>query len=372
MGCLYLHIGTPKTGTTSIQFFLNKNKNVFLEKGYAIPDPGYRFDKVHKNRNGHFLVQQYYDENKKRLREEEDQLRSEGVEKVLECLKEHDNVILSDESIYIHSHKIKNFWPNLVQAMTEKNHTLKVIVYIRRQDSYIRSFWTQSVKAMSQQKEFAEYIETDATERLRADYSKELDKIASFVGQENLIVRPFERGQLMNEDLYTDFLDCLDLAMTEEFNCADQVKNDTVAGDYIKAKQILNARPEFSERKGFLLHVIQNATAHREEKADYRRAAMFPDNDPAQYLERFREGNESVARKYLNREDGILFRESTKSEKELEPYSTDELVLACGDMILELKRELDQIKADKQSLKLQLKVLKKMIKRRVRFFKKKS
>ena len=372
MGCLYLHIGTPKTGTTSIQYFLNKNRDVFSEKGYCVPDLGYRFDKVHKNRNAHFLVQRYFDEQGKRLHKKEKNLREEGMKQVIDYLAQYDNVILSDESIYNQSYRIKNFWEKLIQSLSEHGHSLKVIVYLRRQDAYVRSYWTQSVKAGEQQMDFADYIKSKAIERLHSDYSIALDRIASVIGQENVIVRPFERSQMMNGDLYTDFLNCLGLSLTGEFICVDQMKNDAVAGEYIRVKQILNANSAFSVRKGFLLSFLENTTRQRGEKADYRRATLFPDNEPERYLEQYSAGNKMVARKYLNREDGVLFVESPESEKDLVPYSTEELVLACGDLMLQLKNDYDKAVADKHSLKTQLKVLKNLIKNRIKRISKKK
>ena len=35
MKTLYLHIGSPRTGTTSIQHFCHVNKDVLEEKGYS-------------------------------------------------------------------------------------------------------------------------------------------------------------------------------------------------------------------------------------------------------------------------------------------------------------------------------------------------
>jgi len=37
MGRLYLHVGTPKTGTSMIQFFMVKNQGLLLRKGYSYP-----------------------------------------------------------------------------------------------------------------------------------------------------------------------------------------------------------------------------------------------------------------------------------------------------------------------------------------------
>ena len=38
MNKLFLHIGTPKTATTSIQYFLHNNNELLLKLGYEFPD----------------------------------------------------------------------------------------------------------------------------------------------------------------------------------------------------------------------------------------------------------------------------------------------------------------------------------------------
>ena len=56
MRTLYLHIGTPKTATTSIQMFCVDNESVLKKLGYSYPILNFKFPKVEKRRNGHFLV----------------------------------------------------------------------------------------------------------------------------------------------------------------------------------------------------------------------------------------------------------------------------------------------------------------------------
>ena len=71
MSTVYIHVGTPKTGTSAIQVFFTKNRKLLKEKGVCYPDLGFDFPGIKSNRNAHCLNAYIYDENHKRLRDRE-------------------------------------------------------------------------------------------------------------------------------------------------------------------------------------------------------------------------------------------------------------------------------------------------------------
>ncbi|MCD7824453.1 MAG: hypothetical protein LUH14_00560 [Clostridiaceae bacterium] len=370
MGCLYLHVGTPKTGTTTIQYFLAQNRDTLNKKGYSFPDMKYHFDTIGKYRNAHFLFHHIYNEQNERQYEEENALRKEGMETLLKQFHETENIILSDEALWNGAYTVPDFWKELYTTLSAAGHTLKVIVYLRRQDSYIQSYWAQSVKCKSMNLDFAGYLATKPWKRVHANYIKTLDYIASYIGQENIIVRPFEWQQFCSgpegHSLTADFLHYIGLELTEEYASADNVKNGTISGEYIQIKQILNSNPAFSDKKGFMVSLLRNATMNQEEKASYQRASCFPSGDPSAFLEKFEAGNAEIAKRYLNRRDGVLFYEKPKKNSTMEPYTKEELVNACGDIILELKQQLDENEAASGSIKKQSKILARLLRNRLK------
>ena len=62
-------------------------------------------------------------------------------------------------------------------------------------------------------------------------------------------------------------------------------------------------------------------------------------------MKQYEKCNEAVAREYLHRRDGILFRDeiSPKGDTEGEKYSSEELVLICGKLL-----ELEHTKMESQ------------------------
>lgn len=344
MGRLYLHIGTPKTGTSMIQFFMAKNQGILLRKGYTYPDFEFTFEGIGQNRNAHFLTHEYYDDDKNRLYDEEKKLQEQGFSRLLDELRQNENVVMSDEHIWTGYRVMENFWENLVKRVTEAGHELKVIVYLRRQDAYIQSYWAQLVKETSKES-FSAYIKKKHYYKSRMDYNTELDVIANIVGRENLIVRIYEKGQYYggNGSLVEDFLHVIGLEMTEEYKGSERIVNGSISGDCLEVKRILNRMPEFRARKNFLIPVMQKVTSREGKSSDYFRAACFAEGQRKEFLEQFREGNEAVARKYLNKDSGVLFEEEAPENETVKAYTKEELVLACGELLLEMEELVQKI-----------------------------
>ena len=78
MKTLYLHIGTTKTATTSIQRFLEENKDVLQKYGYCFPDSLHVYPRANKRRNAHFLVAKVWDADGSRNQSKEKEYFEEG------------------------------------------------------------------------------------------------------------------------------------------------------------------------------------------------------------------------------------------------------------------------------------------------------
>ena len=65
MKTLYIHIGCPKTATTSIQYFCNENKENLAKHGVYFPVFEQTYPDINPFRNAHFLIAPQYDKNGK-------------------------------------------------------------------------------------------------------------------------------------------------------------------------------------------------------------------------------------------------------------------------------------------------------------------
>ena len=194
---LYLHIGIPKTGTTSIQQFLRHNRSALLHQGYLYPGLGV-------NIIDHRLVWAQSDDRiTERLLE---QLRRECVDSGA------PHVIISAEILHAR-------WTSRDQAASVRDQVsrlgcqdVRVIVYLREQVSLLCSQLSQDLRAgRCGWRRLQVMPPQDNPRRQRMDHRHTLECWGEAFGRENLCVRIFAPDALEHGDLLCDFTAALDL-----------------------------------------------------------------------------------------------------------------------------------------------------------------
>ena len=152
---LYLHIGQPKTGTSALQVFFAKNREKLRENGLYYPILDGEFAIREKNTavsgNAYSLEKLGCD------REKAKQFYKEYILKIQDLFIRDKCVLLSRENLWNADIKL---YENIKALIGEKiGVTIKVIVYLRRQDESIESFWNQVVKSHTYTKSCMEYAE---------------------------------------------------------------------------------------------------------------------------------------------------------------------------------------------------------------------
>ena len=192
---IVIHIGFPKTATSSIQLGLWNNREELARLGCLYPESGVIA-------GGHHNLS-YEMRSNPRFRPEVgglDQLNAEIA------ASELDKVIISSEDFAgIIEPKVRRF----KEAFGEAD--LTIVAYLRRQDEFLQSFWAQLVKtgyytdsfeSWLKRRFFLYHAELDV---IHGDYYSVLQPWIEVFGAENVIVRPFERAQ-MKEDVFHEFL----------------------------------------------------------------------------------------------------------------------------------------------------------------------
>lgn len=306
MKTLYLHIGTPKTATTAIQNFCWDNREELEKQGYCYPLFEYRFFNVQKYRNAHFLVGRIKDENGNRQYDQEQEIVREGIGKILSLFEKYDNIILSDEGIWNRGFfQDTNCWERLKEGFKGRDIAIKVIVYLRRQDDFLFSWWNQQVKEGMLGSSVLSWEEVvEKLPYIKLDYYDILTRISAYIGKENITVRLFDKEHFAGGTIQADFLETVHLEYTEDYRILVPMQNPSLTKNNLEIKRILNRMPDLNKQKNDYFRKV--LTQLSDENPEEGRSSMFSQEENKEFLEQFREGNAKIVKEYLGK-DGDLF-----------------------------------------------------------------
>lgn len=355
MKTLYLHIGTPKTATSSIQEFLHINRIILEQHGYCFPKLPHKYPYVCSNRNAHFMVENLYFEDGTRDLNLEMEFLREGLDQVRDCFKQFDNVILSEENLWrVSSYSHKELFPYLKQEAAQQGYLIKIIVYLRRQDQFLVSNWNQCVKQgkTAYTVTLNSYIKnTQKKTRLVINYASKLDKISELFGKENLIVRRFDPQSWKNHSIIYDFTDCIGLTLTDDFQFPSQMVNPGLSGNYAEIKRIINKDSTFSkEENTYLSSFLKTLSAESGERYP---CSMLSAEETRILLNKYAAENARVASEYIGDGKPLFSNEIPdlpKWEKE-NPYMTEDIIRFFSASVIELHRENENLKLELVTLR---------------------
>ncbi len=293
---LFLHIGTHKTGTTSIQNFLRANGAALASRGFYYPTEGAYYFPGESSQSllAHALLRRrpHY------IRDVEldidscvgDIRRDIGKSACPRVIvsSEHFSRVSAKEDVF----RIREVFSGLAARIT-------VIIYLRRQDALWESIWSQKTKMGTITSSFNEFLATEPD----WDYFQCLELFASVFGQENLIVRPFERAQLFNNDLISDFLQVIDC---RAHSVPEVRTNESPPVEMLELMRILGKSLATYRERNALNRLLVSLPI----EIDQARYALFPEHLRSAFLDRHRDSNSRVAKEYLGRPDGRLFFDS--------------------------------------------------------------
>ena len=366
MTTIYLHVGAPKTGTTALQYFLYDNRTVLEQHGICYPDFAFGFPGIPDNRNGHFLVHRVLDEHRHRVREKEKEIFDVGFRKLEELVGQYDQILLSEETLWNDREMQTKKYEKIRNACEKIGAKLQIIVYLRRQDLVLPSYWGQLVKsrlAMS----FSEFLASGKYQQYRLDYAKHLQMLEDVVGRENIIVRPYEKQQYQGaqKSIFSDFLAIFGLELSEEFSIKIEARNQRLDKRSLDLKAVFNQNAAYHEKKSFLVELMgEMPKQERDGEEQY-----YDSRTQREFLSQYEAGNEQVARRYLGRKDGRLFcAPLPEGDYQETVYSDRELLLYCSELFVFQEQrckkkdvQLPVIVEEKKGIKKILKKIKKRL-----------
>lgn len=307
---LLLHIGMPKTGTSALQRFLFVNSVKLQTYGWSYPILDSEnigiVEALAEGQMGNGRTM-YGEGISCTIKPEWDK----ELEIALKHLK-NKNVIISAEEISV------NEMDKFIAGVKERYSNVKVVIYLRRQDREIESIYNESIKSAGEYNTFKEFISSEISYRRWVDYLTKLDSISQIIGKENLIVRVYEKQQLVGNDTVTDFLYVLGMLSNKDEWERGVSANPSLGGNYLEIGRQINSVKEvdsfFGEKEDWLNDWYTRVDFHdvciglsrvfNDEKGE---RGFFTADERKQFLEKFVADNEQIAREYLHREDGVLF-----------------------------------------------------------------
>jgi len=310
---LFLHIGLPKTGTSFIQAVLNEQRAALQKQGILYPATGL-------DGFGHkLLALPFLSDDRKRLEDARAALDrnlvtlwSELQDEILRSAA--SKIILSSE--YFSEAVTVRF----LRSICDRNDIdASVIVYLRRQDQVLESGYNQAVKVGIQTAKVVlgeNYIEA-------LDYDALLGRWADVFGDKALLVRTFEDA-VAGPGILEDFMSLVGAEL--DIPNASVERNEGLHPGLIDFRRVENVVGLIDSRLTKLANPLLR-------KLDPRPGlSLMSAENRERFLSYYAESNARVARRYLGKQDGVLFAgpEGEAAEDLLEADACLSVILSCA------------------------------------------
>ena len=222
---IYLHIGMPKTGTSSIQRFLYENRLALEKKGVLYPPvlckgEGIVVTPPEEIVNLKLLFWKTMSLFYKDVANSKKMLRECWQKEYMPFIKASSatTVILSAEELL--SNNDISYLPHLFEMIKEE-FDLKIIAYLRKPAEYVVSLWGEMTKVHKENPITCTLTQWIFQPMLcnwiiRPIPYDNLNYIINLLGAENVVIRPFEKCQFKNGNLIDDFLDIFNIERDNE------------------------------------------------------------------------------------------------------------------------------------------------------------
>ncbi len=210
---LYLHIGTEKTGTSSIQETLFVNKEQLRKRGYhfvqSVGEKNNRklpaFCMRESMDDDFFVANRITTPDQRKLFKK---LVYDSLRKELSSLsKDIHTVIISSE--HFHSRiKFQDEVENVRKLLSPYFSEIKIICYVREQSATLTSLYSTSIKVGSTGT-LQDMLSFCKPENTYYNYYLMLSLWRKVFGPHSLIVRKFDKASFRNKDLLNDFFHIL-------------------------------------------------------------------------------------------------------------------------------------------------------------------
>lgn len=283
---LYIHIGTHKTGTTAIQKVLKENvKSLKKENITYIP----LVDQTKKLKYVNKVERELVSSNKKFL------LSFFKKNKKSKCF------IWSFEGFsgdplkgYNNSEVIAESLRKITQGIN-----VKIIVYLRKQDQFIESLYTQMIH-QGESYNFEYFIKRFKNDDF--NWYLFLNNYSKYFGKENIIVKQYDKEILKKrKGIINDFIGIIGV-QNLKIKKNKMIANKGYSRNALEIAKILNPKLNDDEKK-----VLRKFLKTQFSKKPFENYTYWNENHKKLLMNNISNSNSKVAKEYINNPSGILF-----------------------------------------------------------------
>ncbi|EPZ7491348.1 hypothetical protein ACXR8B_000992 [Campylobacter jejuni] len=327
----YLHIGTMKTGTSSIQDFLYKNQNLLKIQKTLYPNS--IKNSWHLNDHNPFAhAIEYFLE----------QANFSSLDSYLKPLKQeinnsHSNkVIVSTENIQFLLYNEKYIQELQIILKNLGFTKIYIIIYLRNPSDLFISMCSQALKDGTPKK-FLSLPSENNKFKILCHHEQTLKNWGNIFKKENLIVKLFSKNEFYQGDLLKDFINTIGLEWDNNFIIPDK-QNETLD---LLGMEILNhfnnySIPMLTNRYvDFIVNFFDKHFTSKDPKLKFQP----PKEIYQSYIDYFEESNEWVRKEFFPHKERLFPKKDMNTYKEnyelkeMKPEYWDKIAEFIADII---------------------------------------
>lgn len=304
-----VHIGTEKTGTTTIQEFLFQNQKKLARKGF-------RFLQSAGDRNNRAVVaycmkdakfDDFFKQKGISTQEQKTEFRQDYLRQFCEELetlpRKTHTVIISSE--HFHSRIVSKEETDRVRDFLAPYFSdIEILCYVRNQIDTLGSFYSTAIKSGSSEA-FDSFAARCAPGNIYYNHAKMLSNWEASFGRSAMNVALFEREAFLKGDLLEDFISHVDPTLTGKLDGNIQSQNESLnfTGQLLgkavnKVLPVYNEDGSVNELRPLCQEIIyEECRGKGQQPAPEMQQRIFED---------FSESNEQVRQKYFPEREALF------------------------------------------------------------------
>lgn len=333
-----IHVGTEKTGTTSIQESLSLNRKILAKKGFLFPSSF--------GEKNHVKLAVCASREERKIPFFERVVLSNGGNKEKfesECLSKFarevkgskcNTLLISNEHLHgqLHSLDSKKRLRSIFEGLCDR---IQVVIYLRRQDSLAVSLFTTRLLAGDTDCENILPKKIDAR-NLRFDYYRSISDYVEVFGRENIVVRLYDKKSFFDQELISDFYHVIGLEDVSQLVPVpkENTSLNSLAQEYLA---LFNREvPKFIDGKLNPAYGDIQAILRR----NFSGRGRLPSRESAfHFFSLFQAGNERIRELFFPERKTLFEEDFSNYPEESTPFASKEELVRVSSMIWEAQNQ---------------------------------